>query len=98
MSKVERLLRNASRAVIGYLLLSMTASAQGALGHLGRDRASDQQGCDRYECHVWAIRQSGFDPLRQLAQKVVIPLYPPKMTATPDVRCSAWYCVATARA
>src|SRR5262245_56242861 len=25
-------------------------------------QSADQQDRDRYECHVWAVKQSGFDP------------------------------------
>lgn len=27
-----------------------------------RDQTPEQQDRDRYECHLWAVRQSGFDP------------------------------------
>jgi hypothetical protein len=27
-----------------------------------RDQTPEQQDRDRYECHVWAVKQSGFDP------------------------------------
>ena len=27
-----------------------------------RDQSADLQGRDRYECHHWAVQQTGFDP------------------------------------
>ncbi|MGH9897212.1 MAG: hypothetical protein ACREA0_35495 [bacterium] len=27
-----------------------------------KDQSPEQMGKDRYECHVWAVQQSGFDP------------------------------------
>lgn len=32
------------------------------IAYPARGQSADQQGRDRYECHTWAVGQSGFDP------------------------------------
>lgn len=39
-------------AVVSYEVIAYPAQGQNA----------EQQGRDRYECHTWAVGQSGFDP------------------------------------
>lgn len=44
-------------------LATSTASAQGNLMiYPKQGQSADQQSGDRYDCHTWAVQQSGFDP------------------------------------
>jgi len=47
-------------------LLSTTAAAQAPQLYIYplKQQSSEQQDRDRYECHSWAVRQTGFDPSR----------------------------------
>lgn len=46
-------------------LLSAThVLAQGVYIYPTRGQSSQQQSRDRYECHTWAVQQTGFDPSR----------------------------------
>ena len=44
-------------------------------------QSSEQQSRDRYDCYLWAVKQSGFDPGRARQQISVVPM-PPKGTNT----------------
>lgn len=58
-------------AAASTLLLGVNvASAQGDLMvYPKQGQSSEQQSRDRYECHMWAVQQSGFDPSNpQMAQ------------------------------
>jgi hypothetical protein len=50
-------------------LLSTTAAAQAPQLYVYplKQQSSEQQDRDRYECHSWAVRQTGFDPSRSYA-------------------------------
>ena len=53
------------RSLIAMVLIIMTGSAAASADlfiypNMGQDQ--EQQRRDRYECHVWAAQQSGFDP------------------------------------
>jgi len=41
---------------------ALVASATTVYFHPSRGQSAQQQDRDRYECHNWAVRQSGFDP------------------------------------
>ena len=44
-------------------IAAATAShAQGLIIYPARGQSADQQDRDRYECHRWAVQQSGYDP------------------------------------
>ena len=48
-------------------------------------QSTAQQSRDRYDCYVWAVKQSGFDPSRTslaLPQRVSVQPVPPKGTST----------------
>lgn len=49
------------------------ASAQGPFIYPSKGQSQDQQNRDRYECHSWAVSQTGFDPTRAQAQSYVPP-------------------------
>ncbi len=48
------------------------ASAQGLIIYPSKGQSQQQQSRDRYECHTWAVQQTGFDPTNpQMAQSNV---------------------------
>lgn len=72
------LLAAVSLAALGAVLAPIPASAQGAVIYPAQGQSPQQLDRDRYECHSWAIQQSGFDPTRQAAQAP-----PPPVTTSP---------------
>ena len=53
----------ASLAMTIFGLVATGANAQqGAYAYPNAGQSEQQQGKDRYECHQWAVSQSGFDP------------------------------------
>lgn len=42
--------------------LPFSVFAQGVMVYPARGQTPDQLSKDRYECHTWAVQQSGFDP------------------------------------
>lgn len=42
--------------------LSWPVLAQNLMVYPAKGQTPDQQSKDRYECHTWAVQQSGFDP------------------------------------
>lgn len=53
-----------------YIVVEPPVTSSNTLGNYeviaypARGQSTDQQGRDRYECHTWAVSQSGFDPAR----------------------------------
>jgi hypothetical protein len=43
---------------------SRVLTAQDLYIYPQKGQSADQQGRDRYECHTWAVQQTGFDPTR----------------------------------
>jgi predicted lipid-binding transport protein (Tim44 family) len=76
-------------ALAGWLLTPATGSAQGVIAYPTRGQTQEQQNRDRYECHVWAVQQSGFDPTRQVAQAAPAPAPPPSAVTTSPLRGAA---------
>jgi hypothetical protein len=61
--------RNKLRAALAIvalplLLLADSSRAQDIYIYPAKGQSQEQQGRDRYECHSWAVRQTGFDPSR----------------------------------
>jgi Glycine-zipper domain len=48
--------------VMTALLISTKASAQDLYIYPSKGQSQAQQDKDRYECHTWAVQQTGFDP------------------------------------
>jgi len=48
-------------ASIGFLALGLQASAEPMI-YPAKGQSQTQQDKDRYECHTWAVKQTGFDP------------------------------------
>lgn len=48
------------------ILLARTAGAQGSPHYVYplKNQSQEQQNRDRYECHSWAVQQTGYDPSR----------------------------------
>ncbi len=67
---LPRLSRQAARGLgralgmsaIGMFLLVSSSRGQNVIAYPAQGQSADQQSRDRYECHLWAIQQSGFDP------------------------------------
>ena len=47
---------------LAILLLTGTAFAQDIFIYPAKGQSQAQQDKDRYECHSWAVQQTGFDP------------------------------------
>jgi hypothetical protein len=73
-------------AVIGFPLFLGTALAQtnDIFIYPARGQSQAQQDRDRYECHSWATRQTGFDPSR--AATAAMPPPPPTTPYQPSQR------------
>jgi hypothetical protein len=57
-----------NRLVIAMLSLMLTGTAFADVYiYPNRGQTQDQQSKDRYECHTWAVQQTGFDPSRAQA-------------------------------
>ena len=73
-----------SRGAILMILLSVmapAASAQDVFMYPARGQSQEQQDRDRYECHSWAVGQTGFDPSRASAASAPPPPPPPPQEA-----------------
>lgn len=42
----------------------VSGASHGVIAYPAKGQTDDQQAIDRYECHNWAVQQSGFDPTR----------------------------------
>ena len=49
------------------LLLTGTSRAQDIYIYPAKGQSQSQQDRDRYECHSWAVKQTGFDPSKSQA-------------------------------
>ena len=69
-------------AAVGCCLLSSPMSlAQNVIAYPAQGQSADRQSRDRYECHLWAVQQSGFDPSQQVAYAAPPP--GPPVTTSP---------------
>ena len=61
-------------ASIGFLALGLQASAEPMI-YPAKGQSQTQQDKDRYECHTWAVKQTGFDPSNptSLLEKQIFP-------------------------
>src|SRR5215469_4523255 len=57
------------------LLFAQTALAQNSdfFMYPAKGQSQTQQNKDRYECHTWAVQQTGFDPTRVSSQPSMPP-------------------------
>jgi Glycine-zipper domain len=54
--------------LLATLLVSVPANAQDLFIYPSKGQSQAQQDKDRYECHTWAVQQTGFDPSRPQTQ------------------------------
>src|ERR1700682_913744 len=54
-------------AALPVLLLTGSSRAQDIYAYPAKGQSQAQQDRDRYECHSWAVKQTGFDPSRAQA-------------------------------
>ena len=72
------------QVMILMILLSIVAPAAGAQDvfmYPARGQSQQQQDRDRYECHSWAVAQTGFEPSRASAAPAPPPPPPPQQEA-----------------
>jgi hypothetical protein len=55
------------------LLLTGSSRAQDIYAYPAKGQSQAQQDRDRYECHSWAVKQTGFDPSRAQASAPATP-------------------------
>jgi hypothetical protein len=53
---------------VAMLTIGTSARAQNLYVYPSKGQSPEQQQKDRYECHVWAMQQTGFDPTRPSPQ------------------------------
>ncbi|MDZ7651609.1 MAG: glycine zipper family protein [Burkholderiaceae bacterium] len=70
-------------AAAAALCLAGVAGAQQQFVYPAKGQSSEQQKKDEYECHQWAVQQTGFDPSKPAATP------PPASTATGPAKGSA---------
>ncbi|WP_278445515.1 hypothetical protein [Stutzerimonas kunmingensis] len=54
--------RNVYEPVSHPPLPASEATRYDVIAYPAKDQSAEQQSRDRYECHIWAVSQSGFDP------------------------------------
>ena len=59
-----------SAAALMSVMLTVSASAQQLFIYPQRGQTPEQQQRDQFECHQWAVQQTGFDPTRTGAATV----------------------------
>lgn len=62
-------------------IMAPAAGAQDVFMYPARGQSQQQQDRDRYECHSWAVGQTGFDPSRASAASAPPPPPPPPQEA-----------------
>lgn len=87
-------MHNASRlcAKIGVLSAAVAIAAASPGRAMAQDlyiypqkgQSADQQGRDRYECHTWAVQQTGFDPTRSQSGAATAAMPPPPQPEAPQ--------------
>ena len=65
MGRISRLMA----AVFAAGLIYTPAAAQQIFVYPTRGQSPEQQNRDRYECHTWAMQQTGFDPMNVQVQR-----------------------------
>ena len=60
-------------AVLALAVFTPQANAQNVFAYPNNNQSQEQQSRDRYECHSWAVQQTGFDPSNPSAVAPVPP-------------------------
>ncbi len=94
MVGLECLRRNVGWSAVVLVVSAMTVSvstvpnaawAQDLIIYPSKGQSQQQQSRDRYECHTWAVQQTGFDPTNaQMAQSSVRAAAPPPRAEAPQ--------------
>jgi hypothetical protein len=75
----------ASAMAVSISTVPNAAWAQGLMIYPSKGQSQQQQSRDRYECHTWAVQQTGFDPTNpQMAQSSVSAAAPPPRAEAPQ--------------
>lgn len=69
-------------ALIATVLVTSPAWAQDLFVYPSQGQSQEQQSRDRYECHMWAVQQTGFDPTR--TAQAAVPAAPPPAQEAPQ--------------
>ncbi len=77
-----RLSQTLGVALIATVLAISPAWAQDLFVYPSQGQSQEQQSRDRYECHIWAVQQTGFDPTR--AAQAAAPAAPPPPQEAPQ--------------
>ncbi len=77
-----RVSKTLGAALIATVLVTSPAWAQGLFVYPSQGQSQEQQSRDRYECHLWAVQQTGFDPTR--AVPAAVPAAPPPAQEAPQ--------------
>ncbi len=77
-----RLSKTLGAALIATVLVTSPAWAQDLFVYPSQGQSQEQQSRDRYECHIWAVQQTGFDPTR--AAQAAAPTAPPPAQEAPQ--------------
>ncbi len=94
MVGLQCLRRGAGWSAVVLIVSAMTVSvstvpnaawAQGLIIYPSKGQSQKQLSRDRYECHTWAVQQTGFDPTNpQMAQSNVPATAPPPQAEAPQ--------------
>ncbi len=60
---MHRQIQLVTALIVGSALLASAALAQQYV-YPAKGQSADQQKKDEYECHQWAVKQTGFDPTK----------------------------------
>lgn len=60
------------------VLTALPVAAQDMFFYPSQGQSSERQNKDKAECHVWAVRQSGFDPANPPAHAATLPAPAPQ--------------------
>ena len=66
------------------LLLAGPVLAQDVIIYPTKGQSQEQQNRDRYECHTWAVQQTGFDPTNPQMTQAPAPTAPPPAKEAPE--------------
>ncbi len=74
-----------STITVSVSMVPSAAWAQGLIIYPSKGQSQQQLSRDRYECHTWAVQQTGFDPTNpQMAQSNVPAAAPPPRAEAPQ--------------
>ena len=66
-ARIQRSLYCGLALLLATVLASRISAAQNLIVYPAKGQSQEQQDGDRYECHSWAVGQTGFDPTRATA-------------------------------